>query len=485
MAIEKQIFIYTVKLKTNHYHHEQFTKRFRMADDIYKTTLREILKRHRKMKKDPRYKKAYQLPKGADRNAILKELSTDYDMRGKFEFVTFANDYRNARRYDSYLPSDVAVTLGARAWSAFEKVMFAKGAHHVNLRSELSSFEGIHDTGLFIRKGQFIIGTRKAKIPCPVIYESDEYEEIVLRAKTKYNRLVRRFENGKWNYYVQMVLEGELPIKHNSDLTGVVGIDIGTSTVALSSYYQTELEELAKGIEIDEAEVRRLSRKLDRQRRANNPHKFNEDGTIKRGVREPWNDSKGYLETKTKLHEIKRKQSERRKLAHKTLANKIVKMGSSFIVEQMSFKGLAARAKETKVNEETGRTRSKKRFGATIGHRAPSMLIEQIRYKANYQGKSFIKANTVEVKASQLDHTTGEYTKVSLDTRTKEIGGHLVQRDLYSAFLLQHVGLDGETVDLDACSEDFDIFLRNQKETMENLDTTLSSTGQSKFNQQL
>ena len=160
-------------------------------------------------------------------------------------------------------------------------------------------------------------------------------------------------------------------------------------------------------------------------------------------------------------------------------------MGSSFVVEQMSFKGLAARAKETKVNEETGRTRSKKRFGATIGHRAPSMLIEQIRYKANYQGKSFIKANTVEVKASQLDHTTGEYTKVSLDTRTKEIGGHLVQRDLYSAFLLQHVGLDGETVDLDACSEDFDIFLRNQKETMENLDTTLSSTGQSKFNQQL
>ena len=73
---------------------------------------------------------------------------------------------------------------------------------------------------------------------------------------------------------------------------------------------------------------------------------------------------------------------------------------------------------------------------------------------------------------------------MSLDVRTKEIGGHLVQRDLYSAFLLQHVGLDGETVNLDACVEDFDIFLRNQKETMANLDTTLSSTGKLKFNQQ-
>lgn len=482
MDVEKQIFIYTVKLKTNNYHHEQFTKRFRMADDIYKTTLREILKRHRKMKKDPRYKKAYQLPKGANRNAILKELTTEYHMRGKFEFGKFANDYRNARRYDTYLPSDVAIALGARAWLAFEKILFAKGAHRVNLNSKISSFEGAHDNGLLIREGRFTIGTKKTKISCPVIYESDEYEEQVLQAKTKYNRLVRRFENGKWNYYVQMVLKGELPIKHTSDLTGIVGIDIGTSTVALSSHYQTELEELAKGIEIDEAEVRRLNRKLNRQRRANNPHKFNEDGTVKSGVREPWNDSKSYLETKTRLHEIHRKYAMRRKLAHKTLANKIVKMGSSFVVEQMSFKGLAARAKETKVNEETGRIRSKKRFGATIGHRAPSMLIEQIRYKANYQGKTFIKANTFEVKASQLDHTTGEYTKVSLDVRTKEIGGHLVQRDLYSAFLLQHVGLDGETVDLGACSEDFDIFLRNQKETMANLETTLSSTGKSKFN---
>ena len=43
---------------------------------------------------------------------------------------------------------------------------------------------------------------------------------------------------------------------------------------------------------IDEQEVVRLNRKLDRQRRANNLHKYNEDGTIKRGVRKPWVDSK-------------------------------------------------------------------------------------------------------------------------------------------------------------------------------------------------
>ena len=32
------------------------------------------------------------------------------------------------------------------------------------------------------------------------------------------------------------------------------------------------------------------------------------------------------------------------------------------------------------------------------------------------------------------------------------IGDELVQRDLYSAFLLQHVGIDGVTVDIEVVS---------------------------------
>lgn len=49
------MFVYTVKLNTNLSHHHALEKRFRMADDIYQKTLREILKRTRKMKQDPRY----------------------------------------------------------------------------------------------------------------------------------------------------------------------------------------------------------------------------------------------------------------------------------------------------------------------------------------------------------------------------------------------------------------------------------------------
>lgn len=145
------MFVYTLKLNTNRAHHEQLEKRFRMTDDIYQKTLRQILKRVRNQKKDPLYKKAYKLPKGAERNAILKELDQKYDLRGSFSFSKFANNYRNQRNYARYIPSDVAGKLGIRAWEAYSRVKFAKGAKRINLNQPLLSFEAKSDTGITIR----------------------------------------------------------------------------------------------------------------------------------------------------------------------------------------------------------------------------------------------------------------------------------------------------------------------------------------------
>ena len=93
----------------------------------------------------------------------------------------------------------------------------------------------------------------------------------------------------------------------------------------------------------------------------------------------------------------------------------------------------------------------------------------------------FIKAETSKVKASQLDHITGQYKKVGLGVRTKTIGDEQVQRDLYSAFLLQHVENDGYTVNLQKCEEDFEQFLEHQQQTMSELTTDLKSTGKDTF----
>lgn len=475
------MFVYTLKLNTTRAHHEQLEKRFKMADDIYQKTLRQILKRVRNQKKDPLYKKAYKLQKGAERNAILKELDQKYDLRGSFSFSKFANNYRNQRNYARYIPSDVAGKLGVRAWEAYSRVKFAKGAKRINLNQPLLSFEAKSNSGIIIRNGILKMGTKGAQFECPVKYNNDDYEREVFSREFKFNRIVRKFQYGRWHYYVQMIFDGTPPQKFTSELKSSVGIDIGTSTIATSSYYQTELRELAANVSRETDHLRRLQRKLDRQRRANNPQNYNENGTIKPG-RKHWNDSKEYLKTKQEISEILRKRAAQRKLAHQTLANEIVQMGDRFVVEQMSFKGLQARAKETAISEKTGRFKRKTRFGKTILNHAPAMLIEMLRYKALFQNKDFIIANTHKIKASQLDHVSGQYNKLSLSTRTKTIDEELVQRDLYAAFILQHVENDGVTVNLEDCDKEFANFVRNQNITMANLETTLQSTGHKRFN---
>lgn len=120
------MYVYTLKLKPTTQQRHELNKRFRQATDIYRATLHEILKRVRKQKKDPLYKRAYKLPKGKERNEILKQLDEKYELRGKFTFGSFSNDFRNKRGYSLNIPSDTAIKIGQRAWDAYSKVKFGK-----------------------------------------------------------------------------------------------------------------------------------------------------------------------------------------------------------------------------------------------------------------------------------------------------------------------------------------------------------------------
>ena len=62
--------------------------------------------------------------------------------------------------------------------------------------------------------------------------------------------------------------------------TGDVGIDIGTSTVAVSGQSDVKILELADKVQDIENQKQKLLRKMDRSRRATNPCNYNEDGTF-------------------------------------------------------------------------------------------------------------------------------------------------------------------------------------------------------------
>ena len=91
-----------------------------------------------------------------------------------------------------------------------------------------------------------------------------------------------------------------------------------------------------------------------------------------------------------------------------------------------------------------------------------------------------IKVPTL-LKASQYNHLTEEYHKKELRERWNHMpDGRLVQRDLYSAFLLQHMSADSNTFDQDTLIRDYPHFLILHDQCIEALKKapkTLASMG--------
>jgi len=87
-------------------------------------------------------------------------------------------------------------------------------------------------------------------------------------------------------------------------------------------------------------------------------------------------------------------------------------------------------------------------------------------------GKELIKVNTKEVKASQYNHLNGEYSKKKLSQRWNDLDGMKVQRDLYSAFLIQHIADDHKSIEQEMCKEDFEKFMVLHDKEIERLRNT-------------
>lgn len=128
-------------------------------------------------------------------------------------------------------------------------------------------------------------------------------------------------------------------------------------------------------------------------------------------------------------------------------------------VEAINFKGLQRRSRKTEISDKTGKPKKKKRFGKSLANKAPSKLLTLLDNKLKYFGKELIKINTREVKASQYNHLNGEYSKKKLSQRWNDLDGIKVQRDLYSAFLIQHVNNDFRSIDQEMCTNDFEEFM--------------------------
>ena len=216
---------------------------------------------------------------------------------------------------------------------------------------------------------------------------------------------------------------------------------------------------------------------MDRSRRATNPEYFNENGTIKKlrrvngkKQRREWKYSNNYIRLRNEYRELNRRLASIRKMEHCILANELLEHGTIFIVEDMDYKALQKRAKETKINEKTGRAHSKKRYGKSISRCAPAMFISVLSQKAARYNGRVVKVSTFKTKASQFDHTDESYTKKKLSQRFAKLSdGTVVQRDIYSAYLLFHLNSNLKTYNVKTLKEDFPQFMELHNTTKERL----------------
>jgi len=459
-------YILTLKLDTEKHQEDILDKRLEISRNIYNSCLGELYKRYNYMRQSKEYKKVAKMAKGKERNKQFNELNKKHSLT-EYSLHKFVKPIQ--KHFKNNVDSFTTQKIASRCFSAFQRLMFHT-ANKVCFKKygEMNSVEGkSNGTGIRFKDNQLIWNRLKINT---IVKNNDEYAEISLLNEVKYCRIVRKFIRGKYKYYIQLVLDGSPPIKYNKETgqvkniigKGNVGIDIGTQTIGIASKHEVKLLELAPEVNNIETIKRRLLRKLDRQRRVNHPNNFNENGTIKHGVKLIWVKSNKYIKTQNELRDIQRKQADIRKQSHNILANKIVSLGDRILVETMNYKGLQKRSKNTTVNEKTGKFNKKKRFGKSLANKAPSMLLTILDNKLKWNNTELYKVNTYKIKASQYNHFDAKYNKKELSERwnifnvnNKEIQ---IQRDLYSSFLIMNVKENLEEIDRDLCFGTYDNF---------------------------
>lgn len=455
-------FVLTLELKTEKWQEDALDKRLNIGRQMYNACLGELFKRHNAMIQSKEYKKVLKMPKGKDRSKEFNKLNKKY---GLTEYSLHKYVKPMQHYFKKNIDSFTAQKIATRAFNAFKKYMFHEAKRvYFKKYNEMNSLEGKSNrTGIRFKNNKLV--WNGLDVPA-IIRKNDEYAQIALENRIKYCRVLRRFIRGRYKYYIQIILEGVPPIKINKKTgeikntigKGRVGIDIGTQTIAISSKYDVKLLELAPEVNNIEKEKRILLRKLDRQRRANNPNKYNKDGTIKRGNKDRWIKSNKYIKTQNELRELQRKQADIRKQSHERLANYILGLGDKIYVEDMNYKGLQTRAKETTINEKTGKYNKKKRFGKSLANKAPSMFLTILEKKLKFNGQKLYKIDTISVKASQYNHIEDKYIKKNLNERWNDFGDYKIQRDLYSSFLIMNVKDDLKEIDKDLCFKTFHNF---------------------------
>jgi putative transposase len=284
-----------------------------------------------------------------------------------------------------HLDSLTIQTLATRAYGAANRLLMGK-AHQVRFKGkqQLDTVEGKTNTS-----GLRWCGDRvewKGLVLPARLARRDPVQAHGLACPVKYVRLVRRTLGERHRFYAQLVCQGVPSQKPQHQLgTGLVGLDLGPSAIALVAEQQALLQPFCPEVAPDAKALRRLDRHLDRQRRANNPANYDERGRVKRG-KQRWKVSKRQRAVQAQRREVHRKLAATRKRSHGHLAHRVLAMGHTFHLEHLSYRAW------------------QRNYGKSVQLCAPGMFVERLSRLAGSAGGTIVLINAWRARLSQACH---------------------------------------------------------------------------------
>jgi hypothetical protein len=302
---------------------------------FYNAMLSAGQRRLRCIRADPAWQEARAIPRTQrqERKAAFAALRERYGF-SEYAFHELARKLR-VNWIADHLDAVLAQTLASRAYHALNRVCLGK-AKRVRFKSKsrgLSCLENKrNDTGM-----RFVLQPGADGRPHGYLLWHDDRllalidwdDPVVAHAlghPIKYARLVRRRASGPRaqgadregvRYYVQLLLKGLPHHKHKHTAgTDTIGLDLGPQSIAIVPHQsEARLEPLCAELHPDARFIRRLQRKL----------------------------------------------AAHRKSLHGRLAHQLVAVGHTIITEKLSYRGWH------------------RRYGRSVGLRAPGMLIDHLR----------------------------------------------------------------------------------------------------------
>lgn len=433
-------FVVELPLKTTAADNSALAKHFEAARQVYNACLGEALRALKRARESRAWQRARAMPKGKpkskERAARGKAFRTAAEAAGfeEWQIQALATVHKN-NAFAEHLGAHETQVLGVRAFKAVAEYAYGKyGKPRFKGQRGLHSIEG--KANCCVRFKDTAVLWRKLELPA-LIDSKDEWLTEALKARTKYCRILRRTISGRERWFVQLVKEGHSPVKENLPgyrekhpqkrrrQSGIVGLDIGPSTVAIVGERDAKLERFCNTIKQPWRETRRMQRAMDRSRRATNPNNYNPNGTVKKGPK-TWVRSSRYRKIAIRRAEAERRLAGERKRAHGELANFVLELGSTIKTEKLNYCSF------------------QKNYGKSVKVRAPGMFVSMLRRKAVSAGGEVQEFPTRTTRLSQSCHGCGSHVKKPLSLRVHECACGIgpVQRDLYSAFLARFVDQD-------------------------------------------